>query len=424
MGRFVLPTWQIADSNGDPISGARLNFYITGTSTRKDTFSDSALTTTNANPVVADSAGRFGNIFLESGAYRVVLTDADDVSIWDRDPVDGALGSSGAVDEVSANYTVTLADATKVISVSATAAARTVTLPAAASAGDGFAVTIKKSDSSANAVTIDGNGSETIDGAATHVLRGQYDWVTLRCDDSNWLVVSQGEAGLLNSQNTFARTQTWSKGADVASANALTLGADGNYFDITGTTAITSIATVGVGTVVKLHFDGALTLTHHATDLILPGGANITTAAGDEAEFVEYATGDWRCTNYSPASPQATQAAVKAETDENTYIPPDLLHHSPGMAKFWCKFDGTAAGPITPDADYNVVDVTDNGTGDYTVNISTDFSSADWGAFASSNANVTRAVSTDSPGTMHVGTHNLSNAADASQVFAAGFGDK
>jgi len=93
-------------------------------------------------------------------------------------------------------------------------------------------------------------------------------------------------------------TKTLTKGADVASANALTLGADGNYFDITGTTAITSIGTLGVGRIVKLHFDGALTLTHHATDLVLPGAANITTAAGDEAEFFEYATGDWRCTNY------------------------------------------------------------------------------------------------------------------------------
>lgn len=102
--------------------------------------------------------------------------------------------------------------------------------------------------------------------------------------------------------NTFTGIQRWAKGADVASANALTLGTDGNYFDITGTTAITSIGTLGVGTVVKLHFDAALTLTHHATDLILPSGANITTAAGDEAEFVEYASGDWRCTSYSKAN--------------------------------------------------------------------------------------------------------------------------
>lgn len=95
------------------------------------------------------------------------------------------------------------------------------------------------------------------------------------------------------------------KGADVASVAALALGTDGNYFDITGVVAITSIGTLGIGTVVTLHFDGILTLTHHATDLILPGGANIATAAGDEATFIEYAAGDWRCVNYTKASGEA-----------------------------------------------------------------------------------------------------------------------
>jgi len=95
----------------------------------------------------------------------------------------------------------------------------------------------------------------------------------------------------------------WSKGADVASATALAVLTDGNYFDVTGTTTITSINTTGgAGTQIKIHFDGILTLTHHATNLILPGGANITTAAGDEAEFMEYGAGTYRCTNYMKAS--------------------------------------------------------------------------------------------------------------------------
>lgn len=106
----------------------------------------------------------------------------------------------------------------------------------------------------------------------------------------------------------------WSKGQDVASAAALTLGADGNYFDITGATTITSIATLAVGTAVKLHFDGALTLTHDGTVLILPGGGDITTAAGDEAEFIEYASGSWRCTAYTKADGTAIAAAATAGT--------------------------------------------------------------------------------------------------------------
>lgn len=105
--------------------------------------------------------------------------------------------------------------------------------------------------------------------------------------------------------------ETLTKGSDVASATDLLVNIDGNIFDVTGTTTIVTIATKGVGTVIKLHFDAALTLTHHATNLILPGEANITTAAGDEAEFYEYASADWRCTKYTKASGQpVTQIAT------------------------------------------------------------------------------------------------------------------
>jgi len=93
----------------------------------------------------------------------------------------------------------------------------------------------------------------------------------------------------------------WKKGSDLSSATGLTLGSDGNAFDITGTTAITSISTRGVGAIILLHFDGALTLTHHSTNLVLPDGENITTAAGDVAVLHEYASADWRLVSYSRA---------------------------------------------------------------------------------------------------------------------------
>lgn len=92
----------------------------------------------------------------------------------------------------------------------------------------------------------------------------------------------------------------FNKGADIASANPLVLGADGNYFDVTGTTNWASINTRRVGSIIKLHFDGILTITHDGDNIVLPGEANITTAAGDELEFYEYDTGKFRCTNYLP----------------------------------------------------------------------------------------------------------------------------
>jgi len=116
---------------------------------------------------------------------------------------------------------------------------------------------------------------------------------------------------------TFSGNVKFSKGADVASATALSLGTDGNYFDITGTTSITSIDTVAVGTVIKLHFDAIVTLTHHATDLILPGAKDILTNAGDEAEFIEYAAGDWRCTNYSDSTTPAQEDLTIKPSDQS-----------------------------------------------------------------------------------------------------------
>ena len=62
--RFNLPGSQELDGNGDPYSGSKLYFYETGTSTPLDTYSDSALSSANANPVVADANGRFSDIFL------------------------------------------------------------------------------------------------------------------------------------------------------------------------------------------------------------------------------------------------------------------------------------------------------------------------------------------------------------------------
>tara|TARA_S200002703_G_scaffold24331_1_gene21125 strand:- start:1684 stop:4845 length:3162 start_codon:yes stop_codon:yes gene_type:complete len=107
------------------------------------------------------------------------------------------------------------------------------------------------------------------------------------------------ESGGVHSMNSFM--MQWSKGSDIASASTLTIPTDGNSFDVTGTTTVTALSDVAVGTVILLQFDGALTLTHHATNLILPTGANITTAAGDAGVFWQYAAGDWQLVSWQPA---------------------------------------------------------------------------------------------------------------------------
>jgi hypothetical protein len=76
-----------------------------------------------------------------------------------------------------------------IVRVNATGGARTITLPAAA-ANEGRVLVIKKIDASANAVTVDGNAAETIDGALTFSLPTQYKAVLLYCNGSGWDVIS------------------------------------------------------------------------------------------------------------------------------------------------------------------------------------------------------------------------------------------
>ena len=78
------------------------------------------------------------------------------------------------------------------------------------------------------------------------------------------------------------------KGSDVASGDAVTLGFGGNTFDITGTTTINHINNTNwvVGSVVILHFDGAVILTHNAGGLS-GNEANIL-LSGDHKKIAEW----------------------------------------------------------------------------------------------------------------------------------------
>lgn len=107
---------------------------------------------------------------------------------------------------------------------------------------------------------------------------------------------------------TFDQTNSllrwdFDKGADIASATTTDIGAaTGNYAVVTGTTTITGLGTIKAGVWRLVRFAGVLTLTHNATSLIIPGGVNITTAAGDVMLAVSEGSGNWRIVNYQLVS--------------------------------------------------------------------------------------------------------------------------
>jgi hypothetical protein len=110
--------------------------------------------------------------------------------------------------------------------------------------------------------------------------------------------------------------QLVNKDADIASATTITPPSTGSVFAITGTTAITTIASTNSwdGRLIYLIFADALTFTH-GSNLNLPGSTDITTGANDVAIMMQTSSGVWRCINYQIATEKVLSK------DSGTYTP-------------------------------------------------------------------------------------------------------
>jgi hypothetical protein len=223
------------------------------------------------------------------------------------------------------------------------------------------------------------------------------------------------------------------KGSDIASVAGTTdIGAvEGLMHDITGALAITGLGTVRAGILKILKFEGAATLTHNATSLILPGAADITTADGDVAFFMSEGSGNWRCLAYLPAATApiaATQAQQETGTTLTRVVVTGRQQFHPSAAKAWVRFNGTGTPAVN--ASYNVTSITDNGVGDYTINFTTAFSGATGyaAAFAMSNeaSNVDNniKITTMATGSLRVLTWENGAATDKANICATCFGDQ
>ncbi len=115
--------------------------------------------------------------------------------------------------------------------------------------------------------------------------------------------VAYGGTGGATVSATKTALSIESKGSDITSAATITL--TENYHHVTGSTGpITDIDFTDAvnGRWAWLIFDSTPTITHNATTLKLPGGANIVAAAGDRALFIQDAADNVICLEYVPAA--------------------------------------------------------------------------------------------------------------------------
>lgn len=102
-------------------------------------------------------------------------------------PSDGILKPSIITEIITVTSSLTAGPNNTIILVDATSGPVTITLPPAISGGD---FVIKKIDSTINAVTVDGDGSETIDNSTTQVITVQYVSIRIIADSSNnWWII-------------------------------------------------------------------------------------------------------------------------------------------------------------------------------------------------------------------------------------------
>ncbi len=210
--------------------------------------------------------------------------------------------------QVSAAYTVSSTEDHTILA-DATDAAFTITLPAAGTNLNTRVLYIQKTDAVANTVTIDGLGSETIDGQTTYALSAQYQGVLLQSGFGSWHVIGAGASATSTSNST-----TWTQTS--ANAAALASGPNGNTnpvfrlvnnissaatgISITGRAAAAGadITVLSSGTdenlVINAKGAGTITLNPTATGKVVVGKAQITpqvqTITGDGAITIQSGT--------------------------------------------------------------------------------------------------------------------------------------
>jgi hypothetical protein len=167
------------------------------------------------------------------------------------------------------------------------------------------------------------------------------------------------------------------------------------------------------------------------TDLDIDGGTDIGEAIVDADLFIidngaggtNVKTAASRIKTYAGVT-QAVLSDIVAETNQDTYTPPDLILHSPGVAKAWVTFNGSTEAVLDS---YNVTDISDEADGDKGINFTKNMGNVNYvgGAFAVGGS---ASIAGDNPAaavlriqTYATGTSTLAN---NTRTFAFAFGDR
>lgn len=458
--------------NGSSIAASyKLFQYQAGTTTKADTYTTAAKSVANSNPMTLNSDGRLDqDVYIDQSMKFVLATsaagDPPSSSIW---TIDNALANEQVWTTVAktANYTVVEADRDKLILADATSGTITIALVAAATAGDGFQIAVKKTDSSGNTVILDGNSSETLDGSTTLTLSNQNEVAIITCNGSNWFVTNSAAAqsstfSADNASNssvtnilTLQHTTTGAPAAGIGTgllfnsesadetpsnfgrisfvADDITAGSEDTYAELQTRAAGAALAAAykfkrtGTGNALITQANSAeRTYSLPDADLAYTYSGGKAIFAGTLTATRTYTLPDASFTFIQPA----TQSEMEAASSTTTAVSPGTAQYHPGVAKMWAYITVSGGAPSL-DASHNVTSITDTSAGNVTVTIATDFSSANYCAVANAvtaggAAHMASVKTGQGAGTLVVRTALSSTGADTDNINLAvvAFGDQ
>lgn len=368
--RFFPPVGQWSDDTGVPYASGNLYFYLTGTTTPTDTYSNSTLLTANANPVPLNARGEpTTDIFLDPATtYKCILKDSSGNSIRTWDPVvDPAANVTAAFQVYAGNPNGNVAGS------------------AGAVGGAGASVIWDITNLILYICTTTGTSSTAV-------------WTNHQAVMSGSIIKSS----VITPTTLAANTDNWAPtGGSAASIWRIAASA---AYNLTGI-SISQAA----GQELILHNIGAenITLVNNATST----AANRFQSQADvvlkpeKSVLISYdaTTQRWRIVD--PGAPPASdtvagvielaiQSEMETGTDVSRAVVPGRQHFHPGHPKCWALVTVSGGTPTLYASSFNITSITDSGAGDLTITIATDFSSANWACLATVE-NLDATVDTD-----------------------------
>jgi hypothetical protein len=355
---------QFFDSNGTPLAGGLLYVYTAGTTTPATTWTTSSGAVANTNPIVMNAAGRTPyEIWLNSGVtYKFALYTSTNVLI-------GTYDNIPAIDDPTVfNNLITVTGTNTLIGTS---------VPPYTSYVAGMTLSFIPANTNTGAVTIDvdGLGAKNIFvGSATALSSGDLvagRIANLEYDGTRFQLY---QSSIADGAVTYAKIQNVSAGK--------VLGRDTSGAGIVQELPISLDASGNASFVGTLNSVGNI----DTNSRLLVGTRTASSGGGGNVQYrndtgaVQWAAGvlgSAGSTDFNVYNVVASTHGLTIDTSANLKF--NSGYGSVATAygcRAWVNFNGS--GTVAIRASGNVSSITDNGTGDYTVNFTTALTDANY----------------------------------------------